>query len=272
MHHYHRVILLPTFLAALTGCPNQNDEQAGGTDISSSIAVYAQKTPCPDVQPSAEDIPADTQLTPRADADAEQLSLEASCSIVAPEAVYQRVSAELTGIRAGFPALADYHYYTHYTSSLIVRFDESGASAFQGGGYHAWDELNQAYNAEVAAFLSDGATLGFLGRYNLPLLARQYTSLANVRSVDINILGTITLFDPNAPPRRDICLAIDHSDDRHYYLFTQQKTESPAVNITGSFEVDADGNITALDPRTLVETTPSPPWYQDCLTWLFGRH
>lgn len=54
--------------------------------------------------------------TPLADQDAELLALRASCTIIAPTAVYERVAAEMVGLRNINPALRDYSVRSWWTN------------------------------------------------------------------------------------------------------------------------------------------------------------
>lgn len=265
-----RLVLSFPLIVAVTGCPSDNQD-TGSTDISTSISVMADEPRCPAVQPDAAELPADAGRTPRADGDAEQLAVEAECALVASDAVYERVAAELTGIRAVEPMLTAYHPQSS-AAGLIVTFDDAGINTVRGGTHDAWEALNRGYRAEVAEPYQNSVVVSFPGRHNTVLLTRQYVSLPNVTHVSLNVELFPAIFDPDAPPRRDICLTIEPDSRVHYYLFAEQQTGRPAIHLTAAAQVDADGNITVLDPAALIRTSPAPAWYDTCVGWLFGHY
>lgn len=102
---------------ALGGCvPSGSDpvNAVGSTEAAKSAATTSFPTvspgeQCPSVRPAYDDIPEGLSLTPRADAEAEQLAFEAACTIAAPSALYERVTRELAALRAEFPAIRTLH-------------------------------------------------------------------------------------------------------------------------------------------------------------------
>lgn len=254
------LILIPIPLTMLAGCPSSENDSVKLVPV--DTAYRSTHTPCSSTQPSLLDIPGDTALSPRADAEAEQLAFEASCSITATEVVYQRVSAELTGIRAAHSESTSAHASAPYDSnSLLIGMDDAGYESLNAGTYHDWDALNQAYRTMIQAHASNVSTLNFEGRYNIPLLAKQYAQLPHVTYTDPNMIAYPACVGCE-PPQRDVCLAIDQDQNDHYYLFTTDNA------ITASFRVDADGNIYSLDPHEFTAANPLPDWYQSCLTWI----
>ncbi|MEJ2574188.1 MAG: hypothetical protein P8164_11455 [Gammaproteobacteria bacterium] len=277
MHLVSRLAFAFSVLAALAGCPGKNGQSAQTNQPLGMIdnnMLSSIKRPCLDNYVSTLDIPADAALSPRADSEAEQLAFEATCTIAAPEDVYQRVSAELTGIRASYPMTRDIHATTN-PYPLIIELDATATTAaFQAGTFHEWDTLNQGYGARIdntITFTFTGTDiawiyLSFKGNYDRELIRRQYALLPH----------TTAFFDiPGAPSaavtqtaatstvhQDDVCLSIDQQHGDYYYVFEED------LAVKGSFRADPDGNIYSLDPRELTAKPPMPAWYGNCLQWI----
>lgn len=184
----------------------------------------------------------DTGATPRAQADAEILALEASGEFIAPEPLYQRIVAELAGIRAGFPALAEIGVRPcHLSDSVIVHFTAEGFEQLGNGTYTAWDDFNENLALESIEALPSillppvPVALHFEGRYNANRVALGYSGLPEIASAEPNGL---------AGDGPDICLARRGQD--HLYIFRDAHGDCPAGCINENFtalSVDPSGNI-----------------------------
>jgi len=72
--------------------------------------------------------------TPRANAEAEILSLEASGKLVAPQNVYDRVVDELQLVRTSNNNLQNITAESDwYNNSLLIKFDDQGENTYKSG-------------------------------------------------------------------------------------------------------------------------------------------
>lgn len=206
----------------------------------------------------------DTSATPRADFDAEMLALETSAEFIAPEELFQRVSAELTGIRARFPEVAGIGVLPcQAPNSLILHFTEKGFEQVKAGTYDAWDAFNANLRLTDLDLFENirGAALHFEGRYNVPRLVQEYGKLPEV---------TVAEPDGFAGDGPDICLA--RRGEFHFYIFRAASGDCPSGCIEENFlafEVDASGNIVKVGEW---DGSGDPPqWFSgagDCRAFL----
>lgn len=216
---------------------------------------------CGSVAPGGNPATVDTSATPRADADAEILALETSAEIVAPEALYQRISAELTGIRATVPgAAAAAVFPCHAPDSILVFFNEQGFERVRTGTYTAWDDLNANLRVQRMEILpslmpASPVRLHFEGRYNAKRLAQAYGALPDVEFASVNGFSG---------DGSDICLA--RRAQHHFYIFREAHGDCPAGCIRESFtavSVDGDGNVTPVG--TWDGAGSAPDWFEEAV-------
>jgi hypothetical protein len=138
--------------------------------------------------------------------------------------------------------------------------------------FSEWNMLNLRYGAEIKSavtpdFPTDLFRLNFHGLYNRPLLARLYMTLPHINLVETNgiIYGDVS---PNLREFPANCLAIDKDNGFDYYLFTSTSNIGYERYLNSVYRIDTAGNISVLDPQTLVATTTPPTWLQDCIQWL----
>jgi hypothetical protein len=204
--------------------------------------------------------------TPMSNAETEQLSIEATGALIAPQTVYDRVDTELNSIRASYPPTVNITAMPSWSlQSLIIGFDAAGWNAVKAGTYRAWDVLNRTYGVTAidTNFIGGFALLTFAGRYNAPLLADEYAKLPDVLFAESdNIFG-----DGN-----DVCLSID--GENHYFIFDSGSGDCPSGCIQHSYwgyEVAADGGITELGTWDSSSGNARPAWLVDlpaCRAWL----
>lgn len=210
--------------------------------------------------------PDETAMTPRADAEAELLAIEASGEIVAPQPLYERVVAELAAIRADEPSLVTVVARPSWPpSSLEVTLDEEGRAAYDAGTFDAWDCPNELYHATA---IEDGflgaLVVRFAGLYDVQQILVDYAAVEHVVHADLDRFG-----DGDGP---DVCLSID--GDLHTYVFDDARGDCPAgctEHLYTGFTVDIDGTITALGSFDPAEPVTPPAWLEDaesCTTWL----
>ncbi len=206
--------------------------------------------------------------TPKSNAEAEQLSIEATGALVAPQDVYNRVDTELKAIRAAYPPAANIGAMPSWVlQKLSIGFDATGWNAVKAGTYTAWDALNKTYGVtEIDTSSLDligAAVLTFAGRYNIPLLSGEYAKLPDVRYASPDgILG-----DGN-----DVCLSIDGGN--HFFIFDAGSGDCPAgciQHIYWGYRVTLDGSITELGTWDSSSGNAQPAWLAGlpaCRAWL----
>jgi hypothetical protein len=247
--------------------PDSNIEQPSRPDPTTEPSPGVETTPKPDLEPGAEPSPtpaAGTGQTPRADAEAEQLALEATGAIVAPQHVYERVVGELAGIRQVHDEVAQLVARPSWIpENILMGFDKQGAAAVRRGFYDAWDALNMLFGLAEIEIFDEFVALTFEGRFYGPLVAEEYARLPNVRYAEPNF----TVGDGN-----DVCLEID--GDTHSFVFVQGDGDCLAGCIEHAywgFAVDAAGQITVLGTWIEDYENPMPEWLEQlaaCRGWL----
>lgn len=214
--------------------------------------------------------------TPRADAEAEMLALEASGAFIAPTALYEQIRADLAAIRSAHPAMQSIRAWPSWLADIIfVRFDPEGREAVKRGAYSAWNCLNAYYwNASVdLEFIDfiDTAGVRTAGRYNGPSLAAEYARLPNVIHTEPN-----QYVNDNS----DVCVTVE--DARRFYIFDNGFPYDPESDCAAGcilheyagFEVNAT-EVTKLGSyyldRNQSDPPPPPRWFADlawCRKWL----
>ncbi len=205
----------------------------------------------------------------RQNAEAEQLSIEATGALTAPQVVYDRVVRDLDSIRAAYPSTVNITARPSWNlQQLIIGLTDSAKTAVMDGSYTAWNGLNSAYGViqiDKSLLNSYGAVnLTFSGRYNIPLVAAEYAGLTGVRYAEPNgVLG-----DGN-----DVCLSIDNGGN-HFFIFEAASGDCPSGCTQGVYQgivVAEDGVITDLGTWDSTSGLPLPSWLTDaaaCTAWL----
>lgn len=201
----------------------------------------------------------DTSATPRPNAMAERLVIEATGRFLAPEARYQRVVAELAGIQAMAPDLV-MRYSPCSMDSIVVRFDEQGIEHVRTGAYTAWDSFNDTLRSTGQKQFAEGiqplVEVEFAGRYDMRRVALEYEELPNIESASPNSIGG---------DGDDVCLSL-RDDSRHLFIFDRGSGDCPAGctrHVYRGFETDEDGNITELGTWDNAAGNSPPEWYAD---------
>jgi hypothetical protein len=183
--------------------------------------------------------PAETALTPRADAVVERLALRATDRIVAPDAVYQRVARDLGAIRAGYPDVATIMPFPRAdTSSISMRFDADTLDDVLAGTYTAWDCQNELYGftGVMPAASSGTVRVTFAGRFDPTLLAGEYENLAGVMLA----WESVAVGDGND-------ISLDAEGESYHWIFSTGSGDCPAGCINRDywgFTTNAAGDIT----------------------------
>lgn len=207
--------------------------------------------------------------TPQSNAEAEVLTLEATGALIAPLEVYVRVDRELNQIRSLYPTVLNIVARPSWVpNNLIVGFDSTGISEIQQDSYVAWNDANKLYGVTKVEInqISGGrfSLLTFKGRFNIPLLAREYAKLEHVKYAEPNGYGG---------GGDDVCLQI--SEGTHFYVFDAGSGDCPSGCINHDywgFSVDNLGGITVLGTwRPSASNASLPKWFQglsSCRSWL----
>jgi hypothetical protein len=252
---------------ASTTTPSGSTTTPDGTsdDGASSSSTGGPVSPpeCRDYEGQA--TPAQTATTPRADAEAELLAIEASGEIVAPQPLYDRVVAELAAIRADQPTLVAIVARPSWPpSSVVISLDEEGIAAYDAGTFHAWDCPNELYHATAIedGFLAS-LVVRFAGLYDIRQVLEDYLVVEHVEHAEVEL---------TAGDGPDVCVSID--GDLHTYVFDDAGGDCPAgctEHLYTGFTVDLAGIITALGSFDPDDPVPPPAWFEDaesCTTWL----
>lgn len=126
---------------------------------------------------------ADLQASPRAHPDLEAFAAVLSGTVAAPQAVYDRVVADVASIGAQNPDLRNVTFQPGYMlQTLNLDLDSAAAAATLGGTYTAWDCLNRRYGVQHVEEAPPGnrATLYFTKVLNLRRLIEDYKKLPGV--------------------------------------------------------------------------------------------
>ncbi|WP_438011759.1 hypothetical protein WME89_25820 [Sorangium sp. So ce321] len=234
-----------------------------------SLASYgegADAADCARYRPLAP--PAALASTPRADEEAELLAIEATSELVAPERIYQRARRDLAAIRAAHPAVRDLRAAPDWSNSLLVRLNGGARESVRNNNAVAC--LNRVYNAKAMRPLVDDmpelVVIEFKGRYNIPVLAREYARQPGVSYAEP---------DSRVGDGDDVCLSI--AGDRYHYIFDEGAGDCPAgctSHTYWGFSTTPDGTIQPLgmfSPDRGPGSESRPGWFADldeCRQWL----
>ena len=260
-------IALSVLLVLLTACGEKSTDPATPASQATDPATPASADPA---------TPAADNQTPQTDAESEQLAIEATGALTAPQLVNERVFAELQLIRTIQPAVTNIKARPSWVlQEMLIAFDDAGWAAVQEGTYTAWNDLNSTYGVtKIEASIPasrKSVILTFAGRYNIPLLAPEYAKLPNVRFAEQNgVMG-------DGP---DVCMAIGDGDD-HFFIFDAASGfDCPAgctENVYWGFAAAPDGGITGLGTWDDNTAAVEPAWLSDplapaCTKWLGYGH
>lgn len=250
-------VIVCVFSFGFSGCGSSGG--GGGSNIPRADV-------CGDFQGMA--TPDEIAQTPRENAEAELLVLEATGAFIAPQEVYDRVISDLAAIRTNYLAVANIKAMPKWSpNSLVIGFDSEGIPAVREKTYTGWDCPNGLYGMTqiddgMLSFIG-AVVLSFKGRFNMPALASEYTSLPNVLYAEPNYF----VGDGN-----DICLSVD--DQTYSYVFDAGFGDCPSGCISHVFHVfttDYSGHITELGTWERIYGNSPPSWLEnlsECTKWL----
>ena len=213
----------------------------GGTGAGASAGWdggAGSTTWCPSDLPDAQELAA----TPRADTNVELLALRFSNGVVADQAIYDRLSRDLTLITDQDSSVSDIHYFPPSDGKgLLLQTDSQTASEMQAGTYTAWNCLNDAYGLQNT-IISVGSVpfveLELEGIYDIERVAKQYAALPGIKSASSNIGGG------DGPT---ICVV--RKDDAWHYVFDRASGDCLAgcyEHEYTHFTVSTNGTVSAL--------------------------
>jgi hypothetical protein len=240
-------------------------ESAGGrilrvaTDGSANRPSGPITGPCPEPLGTLEEL----ALTPRADANLEQLALSLEPgNVTASQATYDRVVADVAAIRALVPDRADIGYSApHDGRAVYLGLTDVAAQSILAGDYSAWDCLNERYGARVGepneAFTGDWSLLIELrGIYDVSRIAERYAELPGVTAANANLaIG-------DGPT---LCVARDAG--RYEYVVDRAGGDCPSgctEHDARAFVSEAVGQISALGAWSSASGEPAPAWFGIC--------
>jgi len=126
----------------------------------------------------------DYGASPRPDEEAEILAIEYGSSLLADDAMYERIHRDLAAIRAYQPEVAEVVHHPAWAP------DELLAKVFSGVPTSEFEALNAYYQTTIGGTISrpDGTTylLSFPGRLWIPWVADEYEALAEVDYAEPN--------------------------------------------------------------------------------------
>jgi len=206
--------------------------------------------------------PAELAVSPFFDAESEQLALEASGKIVAPQKIYDRVVFDLSAIRATTPAVQNIHAMPSWSmTDLFVGFDDVGYAAVQAGTYSDWNCANAWYGFQSADTSSPNVLVKFAHRMNPELLGQEYEMFPHISLAGAN--GLVGDGD-------DICVSIE-GDKTYHYVFDHGEGDCQAGCITHTYWGFTTDGTSVTPLGTFGNQDPTPAWFSNlpaCTKWL----
>ncbi|MET0414129.1 MAG: hypothetical protein ABW217_22660 [Polyangiaceae bacterium] len=137
--------------------------------------------PCPSVVGDAGEM----ALSPRADENLEALALSLEPrSVIASQATYERVVADMAALRALAPELASIQFTPPYERRVEIVFGDVARQSIAGAQYSAWNCLNDFYGPMDVSAVDTGTPglvrLQFQRAFNAEVLAELYRQLPGV--------------------------------------------------------------------------------------------
>jgi hypothetical protein len=184
-------------------------------------------------------------LSPRDDADAEQLAFESAGTLSAPTDVYTRIHDDLVVLRQSVPELASIHARPRWsTNELVMHVDDVGFAAISNGTYTAWDCANAKYGvSDWTTTMLGGGDVVILNlghrRLNIPIVADAYASLPNDtrKPEPSSLVGDAS----------NVC--VSYVGDTYSYVFKKGDGDCPSgctVITLWGFSTKTDGTVTTL--------------------------
>lgn len=111
----------------------------------------------------------------------EVLAARVSGTVVADEAVFDRILQDVAAARALWPELGFVGEYIPGAASLLIETDEDTLDQMRRGNYDAWDCLNALFRVDEIRYPRwTMLYVSFAGNYDLRVLAHEYAKLPAV--------------------------------------------------------------------------------------------
>ena len=201
--------------------------------------------------------------SPRANEEAERLALRSTEELVAPQAQYARILADLAAIRAAHPKPGARRLFGHFgTHTLIIELPPALIAKAVKGEYRGLDCLNQWYGGRITNAM--GAVqmifVGFPALYHPRRIVEAYRDHPDVLLVEAASV---------AADGDDITLCTGPDGGVHRYLFRHGDGNClngcQTVRYRG-YDVTPEGAVTPLPPWTARHKgqpkDPQPSWVQ----------
>jgi len=209
---------------------------------------------CPEPFGNAEDLAA----TPRADENLESLALVVEPDrVVASQANYERVVADVAAIRALVPGLAPIEFRpSHDSRNVHISITDPGLEAWGMGAFCGMDRLNEALGATVDA--TDNwdliaPRLVLRGIYNMPRVEQLYEQLPGINDAAI-------FEGPADGPTW--CIARDGAEYEYVVdRATGDCSSGCQAHEAHRFSSEAAGKATPLEIWRSADGEPPPGWY-----------
>jgi hypothetical protein len=203
--------------------------------------------------------PEDLAATPRADENLELLALAVEPdAVVASQANYERVVADVAAIRALVPELAPIEYRpSHDGRSVALSFGDAAVDAWAMGAFSGLDCLNEALGATFNP-LFDNFDLFYRqvtlrGIHNMPRVAQLYDQLPGINAPEIS-------GGPRDGPTW--CIGRNGSDYQYVIDWAMGGCSSECQEHEAHrFASGAAGEATPLEVWRSAEGEPPPAWY-----------
>ncbi len=233
----------------------------GGSSVDPTTQQWPYTTPlslfqaCPGPLGNTEDLAA----TPRADGNLELLALVLEPdAVVASEATYQRVVADVAAIRALVPDLAPIAYRPpHDGNTVRIHLEDSGVDAWAMGAFGGWDCLNEALGATVTGIMDNfdfhSPLLVLRGIHGMARVQQLYEQLPGVS-------GTELFAGPADGPTW--CIGRDGSD--YAYVIDRAMggcSSGCREHEAHYFSSAAEGEATPREIWLSTDGEPPPAWY-----------
>lgn len=148
----------------------------------------------------------------------EVLAARASGKVVADQAVYERIIADMGAMRALWPELVFLGEYIPGASTVLLETNEATILGMRTGTYTQWDCLNRLFRVtHKQLHRSTMAQLSFGGVYDVRVLSREYEKLPGITRAYPNIF---------AGDWGEICV-IPGQDEWHY-IFDEASGDCPS--------------------------------------------
>ena len=199
---------------------------------------------CPPGLPTVEEIAA----TPRADKNLELLAVKLSKSIVANQAIYDRVVRDVGAIRADNPEVAGIEYFAPGDGRGIFLVVDAQAYAMRDQAwYQSWTCLTDTYVATDTRVEHPDSSkvyveLTLKGTYDIPAVAKQFEALPGIESAS-----------PSEGGGDGPSICVTREGGKWVYVFDDAGGDCPAGCTEHAyrwFSTDAAGAVTVLGVPT----------------------